>query len=341
MTAPASLQLICPGLLGPVPALPQPMPPTGAVERLLGRADSRRDDWSDPFSALFGVFGLSYADERDLPSAPISLLGEGADVDPDAYWLHADPIHLRPDRDRLLLFAGESVAPDRVEADALLAAFNDHFADERLRLVAPTPNRWYLRIEVEPPPSAVPLHRMLGQPLEAVRSATLDARRWSSLLNEIQMLFHAHPVNRVRMDCGYPAISGLWVWGGGRLPKGVDTDLRCVIADHPLALGLARLAGLDSMALARSAFELPVEKGRALVFWDALWHALEAHDLDAWGAALGDLDAWMGRIETELRHGTLSALDIQTGDGQALSIGRRHLRRFWRKGGFSARLRVG
>jgi len=317
------------------------MPPTVAIERLLGRADSRRDDWHDPLLALFGAFGLSHADARDLPSAPVSLLGEGTDVDPDAYWLHADPIHLRPDRDRLLLFAGDSVAPDRVEADALLAAFNDHFADERLRLVAPAPNRWYLRIETAPPPSELPLYRMLGQPLEAVHSGTPDSRRWSSLLNETQMLFHAHPVNQMRMDRGRPTISGLWVWGGGRLPTGVDTDLRCVVADHPLALGLARLAGLDSMTLERSAPELLVEKGRALVFWDALWNALEARDLDAWGAALEDLEAWIARIETELRHGTLSVLDIQTGDGQALSVGRRHLRRFWRKGGFSARLQVG
>ena len=40
--------------------------------------------------------------QRDWPGAPYCLLGEG--VSPgDACWVHADPVWLRPDRDRLLL----------------------------------------------------------------------------------------------------------------------------------------------------------------------------------------------------------------------------------------------
>ncbi|EXJ14681.1 phosphoglycerate mutase [Imhoffiella purpurea] len=341
MTASASIRLLCPGLLGPLPVLPQPMPSVAAIERLLGRADRSGAEPRDPFALLFDAFGLHHADERDLPSAPISLLGEGVEVEPDAYWLHADPIHLRPDRDRLLLFAGEAFAPTPPEADALIEGFNAHFADEGLHLIAPTPARWYLRVEGEPPPPEIPLHRLLGQPLDPLRPRTPESRRWSSLLNEIQMLFHAHPVNQARMDQGRPSISGIWTWGGGRLPGHVETDLDAVVGDHPLLFGLGRLAGLTTMRSEEALPEPVMGQGGTLVFWDSLWNALRAHDLDAWASGLEALEAWMLRMEVEVRRRHLSVLEIQTCDGQQWAVGRRHLRRFWRRVGFGSRLQLG
>jgi len=39
-------------------------------------------------------------------------------------------------------------------------------------------------------------------------------RGWRKLLNEIQMLWHEHPVNTARAEEGKPPINGVWLYGG-------------------------------------------------------------------------------------------------------------------------------
>ncbi len=39
-------------------------------------------------------------------------------------------------------------------------------------------------------------------------------KAWRRLLNEIQMLWHTHPVNTMRVERGLPPINSLWLYGG-------------------------------------------------------------------------------------------------------------------------------
>jgi hypothetical protein len=39
-------------------------------------------------------------------------------------------------------------------------------------------------------------------------------KAWRRLLNEIQMLWHTHPVNTIRAERGLPPINSLWLYGG-------------------------------------------------------------------------------------------------------------------------------
>ena len=50
---------------------------------------------------------------------------------------HADPVHLRPDRDRLILFDSRNLGITHEEAGALVGLFNGHFAADGMRLQAP------------------------------------------------------------------------------------------------------------------------------------------------------------------------------------------------------------
>src|SRR5690606_30880361 len=43
-----------------------------------------------------------------------------------------------------------------------------------------------------------------------------DVRPWRRLLNEIQMVWHEHPVNQARAARGALPVNGLWLYGGGR-----------------------------------------------------------------------------------------------------------------------------
>jgi hypothetical protein len=109
------VHLICPGLLGPIEYGAGALPPTPALDRLLSRARGEQTEAWDPLETLAVAFGLAPRPEADLPSAPLCLLALGQTPGPGTCWFHADPVHLRPDRDRLLLFAGPAlqIAPLR------------------------------------------------------------------------------------------------------------------------------------------------------------------------------------------------------------------------------------
>ncbi|AFL72713.1 phosphoglycerate mutase [Thiocystis violascens] len=340
MSSAPTLDLICPGLLGPIPTLPPPFPKTPTLDRLLSRADKRAVLLTDPPAVLLAEFGVFDEPDRDFPTAPLCLLGEDPDADLDAWWMHADPVHLRADRDRLLLFAGAEIVPDRAEADALTALFNDHFGGDGLRLLAPTPGRWYLRADRRLDLRTQPLHRMLGGAIGDDLPGGLDANRWNGLLNEAQMLFFDSAVNRDRERRRRPVISGLWIWGGGRLPtlSGERPDL--IVGDHPLTLGLARHASLRHLTLEQWREGATASTGRVLVYWDSLWTALQARDLPAWSRSLTDLEGRLAVTANQLREGGLARLVIDPCQGSRFQISRGQLRRFWRRQGLRAWLNV-
>ena len=307
MSRPPRLDLLIPGLFGPVPVPPGEVPPTPVLSRLLGRADRLQvPDWSlargpapkaelshakalppvvdrpagadrlpgtgtaDPCRTLFHLFGYAPALERDCPSAPYCWLADRQTDDPgmvpDTYVLHADPVHLRPDRDRLVLFAGPDFAPDRAEADALVALFNQHLGEEGLRLEAPTPGRWYLLSEQAPELVTQPLAAVLGRPIAGQLPRGPEARRWARLLNEVQMLFHHSEVNQHREAAGIPTLNGLWLWGGGRLlpPPPGQVGYARVFSSDPLARGLARACGIPTPPLPTDLGEVLAEAGPAV-----------------------------------------------------------------------------
>lgn len=144
------LTLICPGLFGPIDPRSRGLAPTPALDRLLSRADGAAAGPRDPLETLAGAFGLVRTPGADLPSAALCLLADAPDLDPSGFWFHADPVHLRPDRDRLLLFGGPALGVHEDEAAALAQSFNAHFAADGLALAAPRPDRWYLRVPGRP-----------------------------------------------------------------------------------------------------------------------------------------------------------------------------------------------
>ncbi|QGU31545.1 phosphoglycerate mutase [Thermochromatium tepidum] len=329
-TSRAHLEILCPTLLRPIPEHTGLRMRTPAIARLLARAERRPGRNADPVAALMGAFGL----DGERPTAPIAVLGEGVAVEPERFWMHADPIHLRPDRERLLVYAGTSIAPDPDEAKALVEGFNRHFADEGLQLIAPAQARWYLRVDRPMPgwPMA-PLHRIQGGSMAEYLPRGSEACDWVRLLNEIQMLFHADPVNRRREAAGRPIINGIWIWGGGTLPRpsefGSAPDT--LVGDHPLLLGLARLTGRPRRSLANWLDDPGPITGQQLVFWDRPWRAWLEYDLETWSGAIRELEAAIERLWTPLRVGRLGTIQLDPCDGETFALTTRQTWRFWRR----------
>lgn len=286
-------ELIVPGLLAAPKAERLP-----ALELLLARARSTQAEPQSYEAWLGEAFGV-----EPLPAGALTASAEG-------FWLRADPVHLQLMRNRMVLLPVGGLQP--AESAQLVATLNRHFAGMH-EFRCPYPDWWVVR--TTPAAIATP-------PTREVAGLDVDTHMpdapWPALLNEIQMALHEHPVNEVREM----PVNSVWLWGPGELPDAVAADWRSLTADEPVALGLARLAGISHRAPPRSAaawLESAVpQDGRHLVVLEGTAAALEA--------------AWFAPLLDALRGGRVGMLSIHVPDaGLSFEVARTDLRRFWRR----------
>jgi hypothetical protein len=310
-----------------IPALFQAQAEVPALELLLARG-RRSDDGPALLETWYAeAFGLG---KVPLPAGALTALSFGRDP-AEGFWLRADPVHLRADRDRLLLIpsAGFEVAAD--EARQLCEALSGHFADQ-FALHAFAPEQWGLQAETAMPLQTLPPIEIAGRDVDA----ELPDKRWHALLNEIQMALYQHAVNTAREARGEPVVNGVWLWGAGPLPAAASGPWQSVSAADPVALGLAKLAGMRHQAPAAGAapwLARAPEDGRHLVVLDGLRGAQALGDAEALAARLQALEQhWFAPLLAALRAGRIGMLTVRVPDaGASFETVRGDLRRFWRR----------
>jgi hypothetical protein len=309
-------ELVVPGLFGAAMRRNEAVR-FAALELLLARGRSRAapaqrlEDW------LQEAFELG---EGPFPAGALTLLACGSDPG-EGSWVRADPIHLRVMRDHLTVVPADAFEVPAEEADAFCDALSQHFAGTAVFKTC-GPKRWCARLSET-------LAIDGGNPLDAAGKEVELPGQAAALLNEAQMVLHAHPANEAREARGEPTVNSLWLWGAGRA-----TRARCawqsVAADDPAVIGAARLAGARHRPLPRSArdwLERLPDDGRHLALLDALRKQPET-------AVLDELERdWFEPLLAALRAGRIGMVTVHVPDGaEALSFEtiRADLRRFWR-----------
>lgn len=206
-----ALSVVVPGLLGPMPAVQtmQPAPSDRLLELCLARARIEKFAGCDLETTLCALFGVAPDEAGGLPVAALRLVGQGGDS-AGRFWIQADPVCLRPDRDRLLLLDTRDMAFTKAEAQELAADLCAHFEHLGWRLQALTPHDWYLSLDTPPRIRTCSLGDAFGRNIDQYLPRGKESLRWHGLLNEIQMLFHTAPVNQRREARGAPTVSGVW-----------------------------------------------------------------------------------------------------------------------------------
>lgn len=313
-------ELLVPGLLSPLEGAAPPRLPS--LELLLARGRATEAAPSTAEAWLAEAFRLD-----GLPAGALTVLG-AAEEPGEGAWARADPVHLRLLRDRAVIVPGEALALSAEEGTALVASINRHFG-ERLEVRAAAPARWVARLAE---PLELPAHPALALAGTEASPGPADA-----LLTEIQMVLHEHPVNEAREARGAPAVNSVWLWGSGTAPKSASARWHSIVADDPLARGLARAARLRSREGLSAAtwLDRAPEEGRHLVVLDALRTAAALGDAEAFGHAAQVLEEeWFAPLAAALRAGRIGMVTIHVPDaGRSLAVEtvRGDLRRIWRR----------
>lgn len=285
-----------------------------ALETLLSRGGVTEGECENEPAWLCENFGVQK--QNDWPVAPVAFAGDGREPGA-AYWLRADPVHLRLHNDGLILLAPETLEIAGDETHELTGMLNRQFEAEGFVFHAPHPRRWYLKTPQAPQIRTVTLKQAIGRDVNRLLPEGEERLRWHRIFNEVQMLLHAHPVNAAREDRGAAVVNSLWFWGGGTLPAS-SSAFDAVQSDDPLVMGLGRLAGIVSVSL-------PVDSGFAdgnntLVDLRDAEHAFMRGNIAGWRDALETLELrWFAPIFDCLRSGRIGKAVIAT-----VADGRRH-----------------
>ncbi|MDP2640655.1 MAG: hypothetical protein Q8Q16_08315, partial [Betaproteobacteria bacterium] len=287
--------------------------------------------------------------QRDWPAAPFSLIAEGGTPGSEL-WICADPVHLRIERNRMMLADSTLFRIARDEAEGLAGSINSHFGDS-LVVYPMQPQRWYAGLAACPDMETTPLSLVRGGAIEARFARGPEAMRWQAFANELQMLLHDHPVNLAREARGELPVNSVWLWGAGRLPplparpsarRSTRTSaqpFQHVAASDPLARGLAQASGAQARDLAANAQAWLAEAGGiaaiGLIVLDSLAAPSDYGQAEAWREALSQLELnWFVPLLAALKQGTIGMLTVHLlGLDHALQVEVTHsdLRRFWRR----------
>lgn len=305
----------------------QPLAPARlpAIERCLARGAPVAVGCKSYAACLLDDFGLCLG---EAAYAAIALAGEGDDPG-EHYWLRADPISLRATMHRLTGGALPDDELDWSEARARAALLAPHLREDGCELVLKHPQRWYVRcpapqrLHTSPPPRAETLLD------EALLPSGPDGARWQRLMTEAQMLFFAAEVDQVREADRRLPVNGIWVWGGGQVPRIAQQPYAIVYSDDALALGLGQLSGATTAPLPNDARDLAAGD----------FHGSASRVLAAISAAsLADMQAleekWVAPLVSFVQAGQASELRLRmfrSNDVLGCRATRPLLRRWWRR----------
>ncbi len=165
-------------------------------------------------------------------------------------WLACmDPVSMAADM-RELHMLEHAPALDEDEAAALREDFLPSLEERGFSLRVGGAGHWYVSSEREYAfTAAAPAVARSGRIRDELPAGP-DGGVFRALGNEIQMLWHDHPVNRKRARRGLPPVNSVWFWGGGGAAAGPVGEQRLppLYADEPLLTGLWHSLGGETAA---------------------------------------------------------------------------------------------
>lgn len=303
-----------------------------ALETLLGRGSLQACPADGAEAALCQALGI--ARQQDWPLAPITLEADGQEAG-GAYWLRADPVHLRVMRDRIVLADPGVLNLSQQEADELSASIAQHFG-ETLSPIPLHPQRWYLQLPHPPRLTTTPLSVATGRNIDPVQPQGEAAQHYRTLLNELQMLLFTHPVNLAREERGELPINSVWIWGGGVKPETTQAALSLYANDpESCALGKYGSAQVYPMPtkLERSLIQRENAQSENVIHLDSLTAAGLCGDVYGWREALRSMEQdWFVPLLAALR--TVDSNGLQLSDpvnGKSLFLQRTDTWKIWRR----------
>jgi hypothetical protein len=305
-----------------------------ALQKLLSKADYRvtkKRDFEEQACYLFHQ-------QSHLPSATLRasvLIPSAFQQAPNDFWLSIDPVQMIPDRDTLVLIPAKDLAITKQESEALLDAFNRHFAEDKVQVLYGAPDQWFMQIKQPIDLQSTSLTKAAYQSLNNAYPRGNAANYWRQLINETQMLFYTHPVNEQRRDNGLPEINSIWPWGEGNLSAAQITPRSnaTIFTDCEYLQGLALATGAQRFPQVNSyqEWQTKTKNGNNFIYLDSLAEQIPQMQATEWLQAVQKFEEeWMKPVLSALNNKQLDSVFLDLGANKQFYLTAKSLKRFWR-----------
>lgn len=261
-----------------------------------GRELARTD--CDPFApALPHETLLTPAPADNSPPVAHALMQSLGLPPADGYWFVLQPAHFHVARDHLVLTDLRQLDLDDQDSRTLFDAALPLFGELGHELRYGDARRWFLRADDWQGLRTTTPDAASGHNVDVWLPSGERARAWRKLHNEVQMLWHMHPLNDARDMRGARRINALWLWGGANPTDAPASALAAAQVDDALVT-----------------------------------HAL-AGDWGSWLAAMRDIEnRRISSMLAALKSGGIDHLTLQLTDASRIRtwhVTRSRLRKFW------------
>lgn len=244
-----------------------------------------------------------------------------------------DPVYLHADATQAIIFAFPEDEINSKEADELVAALNEHFAEQGLRIEFKEPGHWYLHgltADLVNQTGPAPLSQVVGCNMQPLLQQTTMAGL-NSLLTEIQMLLYQHPVNQQREAEGRLPINGVWIYGAGLPPSKEDLGWEYVISDSAVYKGIAAYKGIPCEPFMAATLQCYRFRQRTLLQSDELL-TLRTQSQEQWLARLQNIETEIFKpLWKALKRGAIKSLTLSDGSATQYQLNRWQVFHFWRR----------
>jgi hypothetical protein len=329
-----SLTIVAPGLLGPdvhfsddfIPQLP-------ALETLLSRSRHTQVRRREYHRTLAGLMGFEIEPDKDVPVAAVTRIVDN-NHDASGTWLRADPVHLSPDRNGLILMDSFILNLSQHDALAIAAEVSKVIAEYGWKIEVPFEDRWYIRIDEELDLTTSELSSAVGFDIVGYLPRGRDAARLNKLLNEIQIHLHAADINQFREKNGELPVNSVWFWGMGSLDEIPEPAWSAIFTNDVFASSLAELTDTACFHVPQHFLGIQENsggEGDVLVVLPQCQAPSQYQNLELWHKALLLLEgSWFEPVLEWLQQGKLKKLRIIS-DTHEFQLNRFGLKKFWRK----------
>lgn len=279
-----------------------------ALAALLSRTSSLQFHQSDNVSHLLPHEAwLASALSGDTGPAALAMHGFGLPAEPGARYFLVHPVNIELARTHIGMGDARQLQLSEADSRALFETARPFFDELGQTLHYGDALTWFMRADAwtdlqGPSPDAA-----ATQDLSVAMPEGEHARPLRRLQNEIQMLWHAHPVNAAREERGQKPVNSFWLWGGAvagassARPAGLQT------LDVP-----SWLAALAEPAR-RNASPASVLAGKddALLVHGGLIGPALAQDWGSWLQQMHALEqTWFAPLLAALKDGSLGRLRL-------------------------------
>lgn len=132
----------------------------------------------------------------------------------EGFWFTLSPIHIHIARDHMVMTDPRRLDISDEESRALFESAKDICEELGKTLVFGDAKTWFLRADDWPSLQTASLDAAAGHNMEIWIAKGEHEVAWRKLQNEIQMLWHIHPVNQQRDEQGRNTINSVWLHSG-------------------------------------------------------------------------------------------------------------------------------